>query len=297
VNVRGQIVVGYDGSASSAGAVRWAADEALMCGARLCVLTCYSPAAAVDWTYGAGTVTYDVEAVRRVTADSSTAIVEHLRALNPVLRCTGLVVGGSPRDALVEASEDAALLVVGRSGAGAVRRLLVGSVAQAVARHSHSPVVIVPTTDPSLDRTGVVVVGVDGSPAAGAALAWASQEAIRRKSDLVVVHAWTFTSDGPAIEFDERRARAFADAKVMLNRMLVSTGGGVGRTGRIVEGSATAALLQEASAADLLVVGSRGRSGLRSLVFGSVAHAMTEHAPCPTVVVHAPAAMADAVAS
>jgi nucleotide-binding universal stress UspA family protein len=300
VSFYGNIVVGYDGSLSSADATRWAATEAEMCGAPLCVITCYSSAVAVDWSYGSGAITYDVDDVRRAAVESSATIIDRLRAAHPTLSCTARVVSGPPREALVEASEGAELVVVGRTGAGTVKRLIVGSVAQAVVRHSRAPVVIVPRSAANRPAPGAVVVGVDGSPAAGAALAWAVGEASRRRSELVVVHAWTFSSDGPAIEFDRRRSAALADARVLLNRMLISAAGGGGNCiirGRVVEGSAAAALLKEACSADLLVVGSRGRGGVRSVLFGSVAHAMTEHAPCPTVVVHRPVTLADAEAS
>ena len=54
----------------------------------------------------------------------------------------------------------------------------------------------------------------------------------------------------------------------------------------LIEGSASAALLKAAASADLLVVGSRGRGGLRSMLFGSVAHVVTNHGTCPVVVIH-----------
>lgn len=55
--------------------------------------------------------------------------------------------------------------------------------------------------------------------------------------------------------------------------------------GELAEGSATQALLDAAEQADLLVVGSRGRGGFRSMILGSVAHAVSAHASCPVAVV------------
>jgi nucleotide-binding universal stress UspA family protein len=55
--------------------------------------------------------------------------------------------------------------------------------------------------------------------------------------------------------------------------------------GKLVHGGATQSLLDESETADMLVVGSRGRGGFRSMLLGSVAHALSAHARCPVVVV------------
>jgi nucleotide-binding universal stress UspA family protein len=62
---------------------------------------------------------------------------------------------------------------------------------------------------------------------------------------------------------------------------------------RVVPGSAAAALLEAASGADLLVVGSRGRGGFASMLLGSVSLQCTLHAPCPVTVVPAPVQSVD----
>ena len=56
---------------------------------------------------------------------------------------------------------------------------------------------------------------------------------------------------------------------------------------KIVEGDADEGLVREAAGADLLVVGSRGRSGIASVLLGSVSRHVVSHAPCPVVVVKA----------
>jgi nucleotide-binding universal stress UspA family protein len=54
----------------------------------------------------------------------------------------------------------------------------------------------------------------------------------------------------------------------------------------VASGAAAAVLVQQARGADLLVVGSRGRSRRRSALLGSVALHCVTHAPCPVMVVH-----------
>nr|WP_205528367.1 universal stress protein [Desertimonas flava] len=79
------------------------------------------------------------------------------------------------------------------------------------------------------------------------------------------------------------------DAALVLDRALErcrDRGRGAVR-GELVEGPPARSLLEHADHADLVVVGSRGRGGFRSLLFGSVAHRVAEHAACPVVVVRA----------
>jgi nucleotide-binding universal stress UspA family protein len=56
----------------------------------------------------------------------------------------------------------------------------------------------------------------------------------------------------------------------------------------ILPGAPALTLVEVAESADLLVVGSHGRTGLSRLVIGSVAMACVQHAPCPVVVVRTP---------
>ncbi|MGY1691367.1 universal stress protein [Geodermatophilus sp. SYSU D01105] len=148
---------------------------------------------------------------------------------------------------------------------------------------------------------GRIVVGVDGSSGARAALVWALAAAARSGDAVEVVSA--FPVDDPWADpyfFDTRRietvrsdtearARAFV-AEAMSDPWVTA----VPRTGAIpvhvvvVAGAAAEHLVQRAHGARLLVVGSRGRGALRSTLLGSVALQCSAHAPCPVVVVHAP---------
>lgn len=93
------------------------------------------------------------------------------------------------------------------------------------------------------------------------------------------------------LESAEARDDACAHAGELLDALVCATrerANGFTVKGVLVEDAASAALLDQGESVDLLVVGSRGRGGLRSMLFGSVAHAMTEHATCPTVVLRSP---------
>jgi nucleotide-binding universal stress UspA family protein len=265
-----RVVVGYDGSSSSVAATEWAAAEAAARGAELVVLTCRAgdPGCA--------------------SHDRAEHMAAQLRERHPELSCHGAAAHGAPRDALVEASRDADLLVVGKTGSGTARALILGSVANAVLRKSTCPTAVIPGSYASRPRAERIVVGVDGSSAARHALDWAVDAATVRGGELTLVHAWSYTYTGPVAQSVAERDRACADAARFLDPLVDSTktvARGFTVVGRLVEDSAAAALLDHSASADLLVVGSTGRGGARSILVGSVARAVTEHATCPTAVV------------
>jgi nucleotide-binding universal stress UspA family protein len=143
--------------------------------------------------------------------------------------------------------------------------------------------------------TGVIVVGVDNSEGAKAALRFALEEAGLRRARLRAVHAWRFAPIGvPAmesggqpmfgIELAELQYGVEASFKATL-RAAIPDPGDVDVERRIVEGTAAAVLVEESRSADLLVVGSRGVGGFRGLLLGAVGQQVAHHAACPVVIV------------
>ncbi len=138
-----------------------------------------------------------------------------------------------------------------------------------------------------------IVVGVDGSAGAGAALEFAAREAALRHARLRVVCAWEIPpgvyASGFAPTLDQTTLDGFRDgAETIVNKAieaakeLQST---IECEGKAVQEQPAEALLQEARNADLVVVGNRGRGGFASLLLGSVSHQVVQHAPCPVTVV------------
>lgn len=133
-----------------------------------------------------------------------------------------------------------------------------------------------------------IVVGIDGSAAADAALAWAVEEARVRGVALRLVHALDLsrytTGDGftTVVEAQRRLAEEILggavadleDVDVVVESSL--------ETGR-----PAAALLQHAKSAQMLVVGSRGHGDLSSMLLGSTSLQVAMHAPCPVTVLRA----------
>jgi nucleotide-binding universal stress UspA family protein len=145
---------------------------------------------------------------------------------------------------------------------------------------------------------GKIVVGIDGSVHAAAALRWAADEAALRSASLEAVHAWSFVpvttpADSGLVPmawtdnvelFDITRQAAEDSAAAQVAEVL---GADHSATVTVVEGGPDDALLAAAQDADLLVVGNRGRGNLAAALLGSTSAKVADNAPCPVVVVRA----------
>ncbi|MFH9353380.1 universal stress protein [Kitasatospora sp. NPDC017646] len=135
-----------------------------------------------------------------------------------------------------------------------------------------------------------IVVGVDGSPASEQALRWAVDYAKAVGGTIDAIAAWEYPAfygwGGTAVPADVYNPEELA-GKTLTESVAKVVGEDAGVTIRegVLPGNAAGALLQAAKGAALLVVGSRGRGGFSGLLLGSVSRHVTEHAPCPVVVV------------
>lgn len=139
---------------------------------------------------------------------------------------------------------------------------------------------------------GRIVVGVDGSGPSLKALTWAARQAALTGDSLHAVISWEYPASwatlmpGVPPEFDpERLAEQILDqslAEALTPEQAAAT------TRTVVAGNAAQALIDQAEGAELLVVGDRGYSGFKAAVLGSVSTNVTQHAPCPVVVVRTP---------
>jgi nucleotide-binding universal stress UspA family protein len=160
---------------------------------------------------------------------------------------------------------------------------------------------------------GLIVVGVDGSESAQAALEFALEEAARWSAHVHAVTAFHSPEYWPVVYgmaggmvVPPTMAELADDAERTARQALTDATGSVGPAARtvpvdvrVVPGSAGQVLLDQAAEADLLVVGHRGRGGIASACLGSVGLQCVLHAACPVVVVRptsAPAARAEVAA-
>jgi nucleotide-binding universal stress UspA family protein len=146
------------------------------------------------------------------------------------------------------------------------------------------------------ERNGLIVVGVDSSEGAKAALRFALDEAKLRQATLRVVHTWQFGYIGvrgiegysPVAGADLGELRR--SAEVALDAVLhevAPDANGVAIERHVSEGAPATILVDESRKADLLVVGSRGHGGFAGLLLGSVSQQCAHHASCPVVIVRA----------
>jgi nucleotide-binding universal stress UspA family protein len=140
-----RVVVGVDGSADSAAALRFAFEAAARHGTGLTVVHTWdldidSTAAALAWSVDWQQAD---EQERAVVAEA----VAGYAADFPTVDVRRHVVHGHPVPELVRQSENAALLVLGSRGRGLVKGLVLGSVSQAVLHDAHCPVAVLSSSE------------------------------------------------------------------------------------------------------------------------------------------------------
>jgi nucleotide-binding universal stress UspA family protein len=293
-----RVVVGYDASASAKVAVGWAADEAERLGVPLAVVYAADytglvggPVSTSPWLPGVS-----IDEARRV-ADGGGALA---RARCPGLEVKVQVEIGSPGTMLIRESEGANLVVVGTRGHGDLAGTLLGSVASRVVADAHCPVVVVRGEEVVAGDGRPVVVGVDGSAAADAALRAAVSQAVARGAGLRVVCAWLpkvadpwdraywrAVDDGrdPDEAVHAAAERVAAEAVATAQRLAPDL-----RVESLVRRGVPATVIHDAAGdAGLVVVGARGRGSLASLFLGSVSHGVVHGARVPVLVVRAAA--------
>jgi len=303
------VVVGYDGSAAGHRALRWAVDEARRRWTSLIICHAWhwpypvqpSDPAAIDM----------IESLARGVLDQGVHIAA---GLAPNLTIHPRLIAGPTSSALVSESHGARLLVVGTRGLGGFADLRVGSAAVQVPAHAVCPVIVVNRPEPSRRPTpGLVVVGVDGSPASAEAIGFAAEEAVLRDGHLHAVCCWTGDAAetglgggaaggvpgrlegetsgtgtlGPYSDPERARRRAaahFQETVAVWSEkfpdLRIETS--------FLERPPRRALREAAAHAELLVVGARGHGGVHGLPLGPVTQAMLHHAPCPVAIVHEP---------
>ncbi|MGW0877128.1 universal stress protein [Streptomyces sp. NPDC002740] len=263
-----RVVVGVDGSATSLAAVEAAATVAARRGAALRVVHADVP----------------VKPRLMVPDPMSRTLVHeaatHALDVAPGVAVTTAVVPGDAVYVLEAESRAADLIVVGSGGRGGVLGLLLGSTPVSLATHSHCPVMTVRAEHRTSADAGPVVLGVDGSPDSDEAVDVAFAEAAQRRAELVAVHAWQPGKDSAgavpesSVELLARAIAGHTDTcpDVRIRRDLVS-------------GTAREVLLEASKAAQVLIVGARGRGAIAGLLLGSVSQAVMTHAHCPVVTV------------
>ena len=276
-----KIVVGTDGSEHATLALQWAIAEADVHGADIEVVLAWT---FLDQHHPDRSERFDpAYNAESATATLASWITEVTGDRTPVAQ---RVVCDLPVPALIEAGDAADLIVVGARGTGGFQGLLLGSVSERLAQLANRPVAVVRAMAPV--RSGLVVVGIDGSEHSREALRWGAAEARARDADLTVVHASRLPTIAVprATSRDPELQRSADDGRALLDAALADEGlDGVRVHGYLTDGSPARVLLEHAASAGVLVVGSRGLGRVAGALLGSVSRQLLHHAPCPVVVI------------
>lgn len=283
----GRVVVGYDGSDSSTRAAQWAAEEARARGRGLTLVHAILPPVTTGGLGMGLPPSLDlIDQMEQHAKDQMAAFAATL----PDVDVRSVASIGSPSAVMLEASEAADLVVVGSRGRGGFSGLLLGSVGAQVAAHAACPVAVIRAMAPEGART--VVVGIDGSPAAEAALAFAFDEASHHGLSVTAVHAWDVPAydllivpNGPVpvpltdVADDEIRLTAEVLAGFRDDYPDVDV------EERLVRSPAVQALVAAATDAAMIVVGTHGHGPAMGALLGSVSNGLLHKSPVPVVVV------------
>jgi universal stress protein E len=265
----GRILAGTDGSERAEEAVGRAAQLASVTGAPL------------DLVYVIDTSRPHDDAEVEPKAE---AVLQRAEAIaSGSLSASTRVVAGDPAEALVEEAADLAadLICVGPDAGLLAGTIRVGRVASHVLRHAPCSVLVGREADPAFPRN--ILCGVDGSASSSETAGLAARIAVASGAELRLQHVvpvfegdereWTLDDDEPdptEIESAAQVARA-AGARPIRERAL-------GRPEYAIPEAA------ERERSDLVVVGSRGLSGVARVLLGSVSEYVARHAYCSVLV-------------
>jgi nucleotide-binding universal stress UspA family protein len=282
------VVAAVDGSEASVRAVEWAAREAALCRVPLRIVSVASlPKMAMlqlrperDAVLGF---------VREYRDRALAAAAARAAEISPGVLIETDPLEGRAAPAVTESGSGRLMLVVGFRGTGAFAATVMGSVARYAADHASCPVVVVRGGTAAVHR--LVGIGVGDLDNCDSALAFAFEEAARRRASLLAVHAWHARQDGVFWTGDRFPPPglhvAAADAARQLTLLMDiwrEKYPDVPACENVVRGHPGRALAGLSARADLVVIGRHtSRSGLHGP--GSIRHTVLNQARGPIAIV------------
>lgn len=283
-----RIVVGVDGSRGAARAAVWAARLAARRDTGLHLVHALNLSSAATLLSR-----LPFEEYRQNRTKQAEELLDRLRSelleKYPGLWISSEICADEPAEALVAASSQAALTVVGTRGHGGFPGLRIGSVGLRLAAHSHGPMVLVPDSEnpPAQVRPGHgIVLGVAAREPAEV-IDFGFQLAEELGEPLRAVHAWQPIPPYNGYYYVEPSVLGTA-AEELLKALLkpaLRAHDTVPAQADAVCATPAAALVDAARDAQVLVLGAHRHRTALSIGVGSVLHALLTHAPCPVAVV------------
>lgn len=191
---------------------------------------------------------------------------------------TLILEASDPYDGIVRGARDvdASIIVIGRRGKRGLARMMVGDATAKVIGHADCPVLVAPRAAHLWQKH--ILLATDGSSHSEAAADAAGGLAKRSGLPVTVVSVVTSSHS------DARRREAEQAVSAKVDHLKAM---GVVASGKVVEGRPDEAIVKAAEDvdADLIVMGSHGRTGLAKVLLGSVAERVIGQAGCPVLVV------------
>lgn len=291
------ILVAADFSEGSQGAFRAACSLAREDETRIYVLNVLEPKYVPETPVYMGDQTLQYARVPRDRSEHE-ALRERLRVVYAPDRPLGVEYRtreGDPAEEILGSGEEVGcdLIVLGTHGRTGLRRLLTGSVAEAVLRRARCPVLALrePDSPREVGRDEVILHPTDFSEDSGAALRTARALAQQRGSRLVLLHVMPLEHliygdlpvplDVPAVRDSLTALGGKVDGPDLKHPVatLLTRGDAASEIVRVAE---------EEPGCGLIVMGTHGRGGLGRLLMGSVAEAVLRRARCPVLTLKSP---------
>lgn len=278
------IVVGVDASQYAVRAAAWAAAEAQERGVPLHLIHALdaAPSSALPGPEVELLAESDRAAHLWVLAQAE----GRLRETHPELELVTRLERQGPAGALVAASREAGLVVVGTRGRGGFAGLHLGSVSLRVVAHSHCPVVVVRAPEHEAGRSGEIVLGMEHGECQEA-VRFAFEAAARAKTRVRAVHVWApypgyaqdYISDTDILARNaaEDMVNVLKDAREAYPDVRVQIS--------VLRGHPSAMLAQASRHARLTVVGAHRRHGPLSLGVGPIIQGLLAAAESPVAIV------------
>lgn len=278
------IVVGIDGTERGMRAFEWAARRARSCDAALTLVS------ALDAAY-LRSVGVDEEAAARKAQEALDDIASQARDAFGIAQVETRVTQGKAVDALVDAAEEADLVVMGSHHGATVGETVSGAKALRVSVQISVPTAVVPADWRAEDDRGPVLVGVAPDQSSEKAVEFGVAEAKACACDLKMVSAWGLPPIiskpaeamggglGPVgVEFQRNLDARVAALRAQDPELQVSA--------LSVEGpSPSRVLLDQSVGCRMLVLGTHSRNAMGRALFGSVTHSVLLNMAVPVVVV------------
>jgi nucleotide-binding universal stress UspA family protein len=293
-----RVLLATDGSASAAvaaelvGNVRWPTDTSI----EVLRVVGEDGQDLVAGPWPAATLRFPTDDQARAVQDAEDALVAVVEPLQKLgLKTTHFVLRGRPADALLDwiGWHRPDVVIVGSRGVSPLERTLVGSVSAELVDRSPVPVLV--ARKPMLDRT---VVAVDGSDIASQAVATARRWPFLAMTEIRTLsvapaHArwWPAELGATGTDVAEAEQEAATESLLEHDRFAAEAAAifrAVGFTAHseVRAGSPASTIVAFAKEwdADLVIMGSHGRTGLARLLLGSVARNVLHHAGCSVLV-------------